>query len=39
MAAKGIAQTVAGLTAAAAGAAVGGTAGAASAFTVDVNNR
>ena len=38
-AAKGIAQGITGLTAAGAGAAVGGSAGAANAFTVDVNNR
>ncbi|WP_332777567.1 hemagglutinin repeat-containing protein, partial [Polaromonas sp.] len=37
--AKGIAQSVAGLTAAGVGAAVGGVQGAATALTVDVNNR
>ncbi len=38
-AAQGIAQTVAGLTAAGVGAAVGGAGGAASALTIDANNR
>ena len=37
--AKGIASGIAGLTAAGVGAAVGGTQGAATSFTVDINNR